>query len=104
MKLDKRDIRLRRALRGRVKIRELAAARLEKFLDPTKVRSDLLETYRQLQRQQMSPNIELDEETLFGSPRPWVRITSGEERKPISMRLIRVTAGRSTLSIGQGRW
>ena len=54
-------------------IRELAAARLEKFLDPTKVRSDLLEAYRQLQRQQMSPNIELDEETLFGSPRPWVR-------------------------------
>jgi hypothetical protein len=54
-------------------IRELAAVKLEKFLDPTKVRSDLLEQFRQLQRQQMSPNIELDEETLFGSPRPWVR-------------------------------
>jgi hypothetical protein len=54
-------------------IRELADAKLEKFLDPTKVRSDLLDEYRQLQRQQMSSNIELDEETLFGSPRPFVR-------------------------------
>ncbi len=54
-------------------IRELAAVKLEKFLDPTKVRSDLLEQFRQLQRQQMGPNMELDEQTLFGSPRWWVR-------------------------------
>ncbi len=54
-------------------IRDLAAVKLEKFLDPTKVRSDLIEQYRQLQRDQANPNVELDEETLFGSPRPWVR-------------------------------
>jgi len=34
MKLDKRDIRLRRALRGRVKIRELGAARLSVHRTP----------------------------------------------------------------------
>ena len=34
MKLDKRDIRLRRALRGRVKIRELAAVRLSVHRTP----------------------------------------------------------------------
>jgi hypothetical protein len=54
-------------------IRELAAVKLEKFLDPSKVRSDLLEQYRHLQRDQATPNVELDEETLFGSPRPWLR-------------------------------
>src|ERR1039457_4349249 len=34
MKLDKRDIRLRRALRGRVKIKELAAVRLSVHRTP----------------------------------------------------------------------
>jgi large subunit ribosomal protein L18 len=34
MKLDKRDIRLRRALRGRVKIKELAALRLSVHRTP----------------------------------------------------------------------
>lgn len=54
-------------------IRDLAAVKLEKFLDPTKVRSELLEQYRQLQQGQANPNTEQDEETLFGSPRPWLR-------------------------------
>jgi hypothetical protein len=54
-------------------IRELAAVKLETFLDPTKVRSDLLEQYRQLQRDQANPNRDLDEETLFGSSRGWLR-------------------------------
>ncbi len=54
-------------------IRELAAAKLETFLDPTKVRSELLEQYRQLQRDQANPDTQLDDETLFGSSRTWLR-------------------------------
>ena len=34
-------------------IRDLAAVKLEQFLDPSKVRSDLLEQYRELQQRQM---------------------------------------------------
>ena len=55
-------------------IRELAAVKLEQFLDPSKVRSDLLEQYRELQQRQMQAEAEVvDEISLFGSPRPWLR-------------------------------
>ncbi len=54
-------------------IRELAAAKLEKFLDPATVRSDLLKQYQQLRQHQAGADSPLDEETLFGSPKPWVR-------------------------------
>jgi hypothetical protein len=55
-------------------IRELAEVKLEKFLDPSKVRSDLLEQYRELQQRQMQADAEVvDEISLFGSPRPWLR-------------------------------
>ena len=53
-------------------IRDLAAVKLEKFLDPSKVRSDLLEQYRQLPRERANPYLDVDED-LFGSPRPWLR-------------------------------
>jgi large subunit ribosomal protein L18 len=42
MKLDKRDIRLRRALRGRVKIRELAAVRLSVHRTPQHIYAQIL--------------------------------------------------------------
>jgi hypothetical protein len=55
-------------------IQEMAAAKLEKFLDPTKVRSELLEQFRQIQRhQEQSPGVSLDDSPLFGSHRPFVR-------------------------------
>ena len=39
-----------------------------------------------------------------GFGRTLVALLSAEERKPMSMRLMRVTRGVVTLSIGQGRW
>ena len=43
MKLDKRDIRLRRALRGRVKIKELAAVRLSVHRTPRHIYAQIFE-------------------------------------------------------------
>jgi hypothetical protein len=55
-------------------IRDLAAVKLEQFLDPSKVRSDLLEQYHELQQRQMQAESEVvDEISLYGSPRPWLR-------------------------------
>jgi hypothetical protein len=55
-------------------IQEMAAAKLETFLDPTKVRSELLEQFRQIQRhQEQSPSVSLDDSPLFASHRPFVR-------------------------------
>jgi len=53
-------------------IRELAAVKLEKFLDPKGVRSDLLEAYRRAQSASTPPappNFAFGEETLFETHR-----------------------------------
>ena len=60
-------------------IRDLAAVKLEKFLDPRGVRSDLLEQFRKAQPAYTPPdlpNYAFEAETLFESTRPpirWVR-------------------------------
>jgi hypothetical protein len=59
-------------------IRELAAAKLEKFLDPSGVRSDLLEHFhraRHAAAQQAEPpiNYEFDDKTLYDSHRPIIK-------------------------------
>jgi hypothetical protein len=53
-------------------IRELARVRLEKFLDPKGVRSDLLEQFRRRAETDLPPNYEFDDTTLFTSRRPIV--------------------------------
>jgi hypothetical protein len=56
-------------------IRELAAVKLEKFLDPRGVRSDLLDQFRQTQPDPR-PNYAFEEETLFETHRApirWIR-------------------------------
>jgi hypothetical protein len=60
-------------------IRELAAVKLEKFLDPRGVRSDLLEQFRQAQPAYAPPelpNYAFEDQTLYESTRPplrWIR-------------------------------
>ena len=57
-------------------IRELAAVKLEKFLDPRGVRSDLLDQFRKAQpayEPPELPNFEFGEDTLFESHRAPVR-------------------------------
>src|SRR5712664_2465607 len=60
-------------------IRELAAVKLEKFLDPRGVRSDLLEQFRKAQpayEPPELPNFAFEDETLFEShrgPIRWIR-------------------------------
>jgi hypothetical protein len=57
-------------------IRELAAVKLEKFLDPRSVRSDLLEQFRQAQPSDAPldlPNYSFESTTLFESHRGIVR-------------------------------
>jgi hypothetical protein len=60
-------------------IRELAAVKLEKFLDPKGVRSDLLEQFRQVQRAHeppAPPNYAFEAETMFEThraPLRWIR-------------------------------
>ena len=55
-------------------IRELASVKLEKFLDPRGVRSDLLEQYRRKRESSMTPrNYAFGEETLYASSRPLLR-------------------------------
>src|SRR5437870_10473677 len=54
-------------------IRELAAVKLEKFLDPRGVRSDLLNEFR---RVEPDPNYAFEDSTLFDSTRApiqWIR-------------------------------
>jgi hypothetical protein len=59
-------------------IQELAKIRLEKFLDPKGVRSDLLEQFRQTVQQDVPPTYEFDDKMLqpilklFFSPNPLV--------------------------------
>jgi hypothetical protein len=60
-------------------IRELAAVKLEKFLDPRGVRSDLLEQFRRAQPAYAPPelpNFAFEDQTLYDSTRPplrWIR-------------------------------
>src|SRR5207249_3891806 len=54
-------------------IRELAAVKLEKFLDPRSVRSDLLEYFRKTPPPPERPNYAFGEDTLFETHRGVVR-------------------------------
>src|SRR5689334_23404291 len=57
-------------------IRALATVKLEKFLDPRGVRSDLLEQYRRTQSAQprpAPPNYAFEEQTLYESHRGPIR-------------------------------
>jgi hypothetical protein len=55
-------------------IRELANVKLEKFLDPKGVRSDLLEQYRRKRDESTAPrNYAFEETTLYESSRPFLR-------------------------------
>lgn len=55
-------------------IRQLANARLETFLDPARVRSDLLEQFRNRQRQEPPPpNFAFEDSTIFETHRPLLR-------------------------------
>src|SRR5215467_9652010 len=60
-------------------LRELAAVKLEKFLDPRSVRSDLLEQFKRGQphfEPPVLPNYQFDDATLFEShraPLRWLR-------------------------------
>ncbi len=55
-------------------IRQLATAKLETFLDPTRVRSDLLEQFRAVRSQQpAAPNFAFEDTTIFETHRPLLR-------------------------------
>jgi hypothetical protein len=55
-------------------IRELANLKLEKFLDPRGVRSDLLEQYRRRREASTAPrNYAFEDETIYSSSRPLLR-------------------------------
>src|SRR5690349_21935029 len=50
-------------------VRELANVKLEKFLDPKGVRSDLLQQYRQAREATLPPNYSFEDTTLFETHR-----------------------------------
>jgi hypothetical protein len=50
-------------------IRELANVKLEKFIDPKGVRSDLLQQYRQAREAKLPPNFKFEDTTLFETHR-----------------------------------
>ncbi len=54
-------------------IRELAAVKLEKFLDPRGVRSDLLEQFRRKREATLPPNFAFEDSTLFETHRGVLR-------------------------------
>src|SRR5207237_8894167 len=57
-------------------IRELAAVKLEKLLDPRGVRSDLLDEFRRTQAPNELPNYAFEESTLYEThraPIQWIR-------------------------------
>ncbi|MBA2257404.1 MAG: hypothetical protein H0W18_00765 [Acidobacteria bacterium] len=54
-------------------IKELANARLEKFLDPRGVRSDLIEQFRTKREASLPPNFTFEDTTLFETHRPFLR-------------------------------
>jgi hypothetical protein len=82
---DSVDIeQIMRQIRGRIRekrgvdyteeeIRELANVKLEKFLDPRGVRSDLLEQFRRKREASLPPNFEFEDTTLFETHRGVLR-------------------------------
>src|SRR3954464_1752658 len=54
-------------------IRELANVKLEKFLDPRGVRSDLLEQFRRKREASLPPNFAFEDSTLFETHRGFLR-------------------------------
>jgi hypothetical protein len=54
-------------------IRELASVKLEKFLDPRGVRSDLLEQFRRKREASLPPNFAFEDSTLFETHRGFLR-------------------------------
>jgi hypothetical protein len=54
-------------------IRELASVKLEKFLDPRGVRSDLLEQFRRKREASLPPNFAFEDSTLFDTHRGFLR-------------------------------
>jgi hypothetical protein len=54
-------------------IRELANVKLEKFLDPRGVRSDLLEQFRRKREASLPPNFTFEDTTLFETHRGFLR-------------------------------
>jgi hypothetical protein len=54
-------------------IRELASVKLEKFLDPKGVRSDLLQQYRQAREASLPPNYKFEDTTLYETHRGGLR-------------------------------
>jgi hypothetical protein len=54
-------------------IRELANVKLEKFLDPRGVRSDLLEQFRRKREASLPPAYNFEDTTLYESHRGWLR-------------------------------
>ena len=54
-------------------IKELARVKLEKFLDPTGVRSDLLAQFRRTNAEGTARNYKFEDTTLFESSRGWLR-------------------------------
>jgi hypothetical protein len=54
-------------------IKELANARLEKFLDPRGVRSDLIEQFRRKREANLPPNFSFEDSTIFETHRPLLR-------------------------------
>ena len=55
-------------------IRELANVKLEKFLDPRGVRSDLLEEFRRKREASLPPALHFEDTTLYETHRWWLRI------------------------------
>ena len=53
-------------------IQELASVKLEKYLDPDNVRSELLQQFRKISA---TPDVQAEEQSLFGSSKPLVRLT-----------------------------
>src|SRR5512136_116881 len=53
-------------------IQELASAKLEKYLDPDNVRSELLQQFKKISA---APDAKAEEQSLFGSHRALVRMT-----------------------------
>src|SRR5437016_6862847 len=57
-------------------IRELAAARLEHFIDPDKLHSNLLREFHRIRAEGDAPaalDVAIDESVLFETHRPWLR-------------------------------
>src|SRR3982750_4970959 len=54
-------------------IRELANVKLEKFLDPKGVRSDLLEQFRRKREAPLPPNFAFEDTTIYETHRGFLR-------------------------------